>query len=135
MLPAPVTFYQKGGTSFRSRHSLRDVLLTRARVTNLGLCLLAAFAALSLLINLGYYFSSSLDSHLIYGYLSPHTILETVEHDSHLQVLNHLVVVPGHAIWKGTSGKNVLDDENWHLEPFQRGGPSVQAIYNHIARG
>ncbi|KIP04002.1 hypothetical protein PHLGIDRAFT_76671 [Phlebiopsis gigantea 11061_1 CR5-6] len=59
----------------------------------------------------------------------------TVDHGSHLSTLNHLVIVPGHAIWKGTTAKHVFEEDSWHLEPFQRGGGSVQAIYNHIARG
>lgn len=134
MLPAPATFYQKGGTSFRPRHGLRHALLTRSRVTNLGLCLLAATTGLSLLVNLGYYFSGS-HSYLVSDYLAPYSILGTVEYDTQLQVLDHLVIVPGHAIWKGTSGKAALDDDSWHLEPLQRGGANVQALYNHISRG
>ena len=135
MLPAPVSFHSRGGTVYRSRRSLRDVLLSRARVTNLGLGLLAGIAALSLLVNLGYYFSSDPETHRVPGFFAPHTIYATLEHDSHLRALTHLVIVPGHAIWKGTTAKDVLDDDSWHLEPFQRGGASVQAIHSHISRG
>ena len=111
------------------------MLLTRARVTNLGFGLLAGIAALSLLVNLGYYFSSSPEPHHTLGSLAPHAIYSAIDHGNHLRTLDHLVIVPGHAIWKGTSAKHVFDEDSWHLEPFQRGGGSVQAIYNHIARG
>lgn len=144
MLPAPVTFHAKRESfvGLRSRRRLRDVLLTRARITNLGFLLLATCAGLSLLVNLSYYLSSSSRSPLasyydgdIESHATPRSILDTVERDAALHGLDHLVVVPGHAIWRGTDPLRVLNEDDWLLESYQKGGGRVEAFYNHVARG
>ena len=48
--------------------------------------------------------------------------------------LNHLILVPGHAVWKGRSGNEAHQDDNWVLESVQRGG-SVQTFIKHIMKG
>ncbi len=137
MLPAPVSYHAKREFHLRSQRRTRDILLSRARVTNLGLVLLISFAALSFLFNLGYYFSYGAGSYSL-PHLhdsSPEAILSTIERSKTLSSINHLVIVPGHAIWKGTHPERGLDEDNWILEPYQRGGGRVAAFYGHIVRG
>ena len=135
MLPTPATFHEKRGLHARSQRKTRDVLLARARVTNLGLLLLVSFSALSLLFNLGFYLSSGSVVHLSPPQVLPHSILATIQRDKVLHVLDHLVIVPGHAVWTGTHPERGLDEENWILEDYQRGGGRVAAFYSHISRG
>ncbi|GJE91972.1 hypothetical protein PsYK624_081240 [Phanerochaete sordida] len=134
MLPAPVSYHTKRGSISRSQRPLREVLLTRARITNLGLCLLAGVAAVSLLLNLGHYFSRP-PAFVVSSALLPAPHLSTVGYDSQLQALDHLVMVPGHAIWKGTAPGRILDEQNWLLEPYQATRGRIEAFYNHVARG
>ncbi|KAH9949011.1 hypothetical protein B0H21DRAFT_689161 [Amylocystis lapponica] len=134
MLPLPISFSARRQYARLSRQhrSTRDVLLTRARVTNLGFLLLAGFAALSFFVNLLLYFSSSENAR---RYTSPDGILSTLQRDSMAAGLDHLIIVPGHAIWKGTDAAERLNDSEWILEPYQRGGGRVAAFYNHIVAG
>ena len=48
--------------------------------------------------------------------------------------LNHLIMVPGHAIWLGLDPEKVREDEGWVLEPMQRGG-SVRTFVSHVEMG
>lgn len=48
--------------------------------------------------------------------------------------LDHLILVAGHAIWKGRDADEVLGDENWVLEEMQKGG-SVNTFVKHIMKG
>ena len=41
-------------------------------------------------------------------------------------------MVPGHAIWKGTTLEARLDEDQWILEPYQHGGGRVAAFFKHI---
>lgn len=146
MLPLPASFRVRQPSPFsrttrKSYRSTRDVLLTRARVTNLGLLLLVSFAALSFLVNLIFYLSSGGESEPQNSKLraSPHTrpssILSTIQRDPTLSSLSHLIIVPGHAIWKGTDSARILDEDDWVLESYQHGGGRVAAFYNHIVAG
>lgn len=136
MLPAPVTYHAKRVSISRNHRSLSDVLLSRARVTNLGLCILIASAALSVLVNLGYFFAGgSSSSRSRWNPSLPEAILATVARDVELQKLDHLVIVPGHAIWTGSRPGRVLDAENWLLEPYQNTPGRIEAFYNHIVKG
>ena len=143
MLPLPVSFsrgYTRGHVAPRlHRRSLRDVLLARARVTNLGFYLLAAFAALSVLLNLLHALSAPRpdpDAHASAGgpYAAPRGIWDTIARDRALAELDHLVLVPGHAIWRGNSVEERLDEDRWVLEPYQRGGGRVAAFFKHIVK-
>ncbi|KIJ27896.1 hypothetical protein M422DRAFT_190421, partial [Sphaerobolus stellatus SS14] len=50
---------------------------------------------------------------------------------------SHLIVVPGHAIWTGSDLEDVYDEDNWILEPYQKGhdGRSVKVFVEHIKAG
>ncbi|KAK0226181.1 hypothetical protein IW262DRAFT_1446919 [Armillaria fumosa] len=137
MLPTPVSFSRRpfrrnGGSSLdKPRRRILNSLLTRARVTNLAVLLLAVFSAISFLVNLSLYFSASstLDESL------PHSIVSTIARHRALANLNHLVIVPGHAIWKGADSASRSDVNDWVLEPYQREGNRVETFYQHITRG
>ena len=51
-----------------------------------------------------------------------------------LASLDHLIVVPGHAIWKGRTAEEAYGNENWILEQVQMGG-SVNTFIRHIIKG
>ena len=135
MLPTPVTFYEKRGYHSRSQRKTKDVLLARARVTNLGLILLMSFSAFSFLFNHGFYFSSGSTTFPVSQAVLPNSILATIERDRVLHSLDHLVIVPGHAVWTGSHPEHALDEDYWILESYQRGGGRVAAFYSHIQRG
>ncbi|KAH9839441.1 uncharacterized protein C8Q71DRAFT_749535 [Rhodofomes roseus] len=138
MLPLPISSSRKRQLSrhgLRHPRSTKDVLLTRARVTNLGLVLLSSVTVLSLLFNLSYHFSSPDYLQLPPGRSPPSDILSTIQRHDALSTIDHLIMVPGHAVWKGTDVTRRLDDEEWILEPYQRGGGRVAAFYQHIAAG
>ena len=138
MLPLPASLATRTHSKPRHYRSTRDVLLTRARVTNLGFLLLAGFAALSFLLNVWHYFTdpSAYNGHEEAGtYAAPRSIWETLQRDKSLEEIDHLIMVPGHAIWKGTSVEERLDEEQWVLEPYQRGGGRVAAFFGHIVGG
>ncbi|KAI0089908.1 hypothetical protein BDY19DRAFT_941410 [Irpex rosettiformis] len=101
MLPTPVQFYsRKYGPQHHHKRPWRDVLLTRARVTNLGFILLLTFFALSFLLNLYYWFRP--EPRLQLQVPLPRSILATIARDEPISSLEHLVIVPGHSIWKGS---------------------------------
>ena len=147
MLPLPASFsrthprrpgYSLGPSSgFRQAHyrSTCDVLLTRARVTNLGFLLLAAFATLSFLLNVVHYFAGGTAHDDPGGGGGPRGIWATLERDRALEEIDHLIMVPGHAIWTGRSVRERMDEGAWVLEPYQRGGGRVAAFLRHIAGG
>ncbi|KAG6370959.1 hypothetical protein JVT61DRAFT_10671 [Boletus reticuloceps] len=112
----------------------------RSRLTNLGVVLLAAAGCLSLFYNLAFVFSSSSPSSYfsdvgLTGYAPPGSILATIRRDETLTRLSHLIVVPGHAIWKGSRREEVSDEDMWTLEDYQRGGGRVSAFVDHIEHG
>ncbi|KAM5533031.1 hypothetical protein V8D89_013299 [Ganoderma adspersum] len=152
MLPLPASFSRTHprrpghslGVSLTGRRahyrSTRDVLLSRARVTNLGFFLLAAFAALSFLLNVFHYFtdpsgSSSHDGGIHILTAAPRGIWETLQRDRTLREIDHLIMVPGHAIWTGRSVDERMDEGAWVLESYQRGGGRIAAFFRHIAGG
>ncbi len=136
MLPTPVSFatrrpFRRNGGTLHTRQRTIDVLRTRARVTNLAVLLLGSFACLSFIFNLSYYFSSPGGLHAVH----PSSILSTIRRDRGLGNLDHLVIVPGHSIWHGMNAQSRLDEQEWVLEPYQKGTGRVEAFYQHIARG
>jgi hypothetical protein len=122
-----------GGSSRRQRR-LVDALLTRARITNLGLVLLASFATVSFLINLSHYLFSHHPT-LPSSYGPTKSLVSTINRASSLEELDHLIIVPGHAIWSGYEHEHLFDEDYWTLESYQRGGGRVQAFIHHIKRG
>lgn len=138
MLPLPVLSRTRPlhRSGLRHQRSTKDALLTRARITNLGLLLLSGVTVLSLLVNLSHYFSapSYYPQSLLHGTV-PADVLSTIQRDAALSDIDHLIMVPGHAIWRGTDIQRRLDDDEWILEPYQRGGGRVAAFYRHIEAG
>ncbi|KAG1716092.1 hypothetical protein ID866_1064 [Astraeus odoratus] len=115
------------------RETLR-YLRTRSRLTNLGALLLIAFASLSFLYNLTFTLSShSAASFLQYNI--PPSLLATAERNETLTSLDHLIIVPGHAIWTGHKQEHVFDEEYWSLEDYQKGGGRISAFVDHIRQG
>jgi hypothetical protein len=49
-------------------------------------------------------------------------------------VLDHLVIVPGHAIWIGAGAEDAEEEDAWLLYPFQKGRGSPSLYRAHIAR-
>lgn len=49
---------------------------------------------------------------------------------------NHAIIIAGHAIYKGTPNNmnDISNDENWILEPYQKGG-QVKTFIQHIQTG
>lgn len=137
MLPAPIS-YAKHRRIFRRNGSVTqrrtlDVLLSQARVTNLGLVLLSSLAFLSFLYNINVYFSYPRGSW--HPSAIPLSILSTLSRPRSIQGLNHLIVVPGHSIWKGSNPDLRMNEDEWILEPYQKDVGSVSAFVSHIARG
>lgn len=132
MLPFPASFSSSRRPA-GSRHyrSTRDILLTRARITNLGFGVLAAFATLSFILNLTYYFSDEREHVHEAPYAAPRW--DTIARERALEDIDHLIMVPGHAIWKGTTADARLDESQWVLETYQRGGGRVAAFNRHIS--
>ncbi|WVQ84027.1 hypothetical protein IAT38_006172 [Cryptococcus sp. DSM 104549] len=64
----------------------------------------------------------------------PLSLETTIERDPRYTELDHLVMVPGHAIWLGHDASMAGEDDDWVLEPMQRGG-SVKTYVKHIERG
>jgi len=158
MLPNPATSRSKSRTYFSavppsssygtSSGSLLNSLRARTRLTNLAVLLIGSTLCLSLILNLQHYLSSPLVStarrrdgdagawadlataeQLDSGI--PLSIETTIERDARYAQLDHMVMVPGHAIWVGHNPAKVLQDEEWILEPMQRGG-SVKTFVKHI---
>ncbi|KAF5386011.1 hypothetical protein D9615_002348 [Tricholomella constricta] len=135
MLPSPVSSarrgtYRRNAATSRRKFNLFDVLYSRARVTNLGFLLLAVVTTISLLYNLRYLSRARQPKHT-----DSSVLLSTVSRDvTHLR-LNHLIIVPGHAIWKGTDPELRLREDQWVLEPYQRGGGRISTFFAHIYRG
>jgi hypothetical protein len=157
MLPNPATSRSKSRTYFSAvppssynsnSASLLNNLRARTRLTNLAVLLIASTLCLSLILNLQHYFSArpvstarrkvgdagtwadlataeQLDSGI------PLSIETTIERDARYAQLDHMVMVPGHAVWAGNDPAKVMQDEEWILEPMQKGG-SVKTFVKHI---
>ncbi|KAH9913471.1 uncharacterized protein BXZ73DRAFT_55524 [Epithele typhae] len=152
MLPLPVSLSSltaRGGRlGHRYSRSTHDVLRTRARVTNLSVLLLALslpapssqpLVLLCLVVFLRPRPRVQAPQRRSRGHMgtrravrTPWAMWETVARDRKLEGLDHLVLVPGHAVWTGNSVEEGLDEDHWILEPYQRGGGRVQAFVRHI---
>ncbi|CAD6885378.1 unnamed protein product [Tilletia laevis] len=127
---------------------LRDRLAARSRVTNLGVVLLIAFLALSVLVNLRTMFVLHKSRSSFRGIpppgfgswesfhgLSPESLrITAADPINGTQDVNHLVLVVGHAVWAGCEFSGKDSDANWILEQYQRGG-SAKTYWKHIQRG
>ena len=135
MLPAPVSFQRRGHILGHTPRSLSKLLRAPARVTNLGALLLALLLAFSVLLNLRSFYRFSSSSSAIWDG-SARSIVDTFPHRAVAsQGLDHLVVVPGHAIWIGTRAEEAENEDAWLLLSIQKGRGSPSLLRAHIARG
>ncbi|KAJ9115070.1 hypothetical protein QFC22_005398 [Naganishia vaughanmartiniae] len=142
-----------------SGQSLNERLRTRARLTNFAVGLILLLLGLSLGTNFTYWlaepdvgstfggtkWSLPLQKLSKLGFNDrgtssltssspPISIESTIDREAAWKELDHLVMVAGHAIWKGTDATKREDDDDWVLQPIQQGG-SVKTFYKHISRG
>ncbi|WWC87208.1 uncharacterized protein L201_002095 [Kwoniella dendrophila CBS 6074] len=69
----------------------------------------------------------------------PLSIETTLERDKRFKELNHLIMIPGHAIWLGNKNNekdisNIRENGDWILESMQKSG-SVKTYIKHIEKG
>lgn len=126
--------------------SVMGVLRQRTRLTNLAVSLLFAILCLSLLTNVQYALAPHIqpspidlarkewDEVVAPEQLDsgrPPSVEATINRDRRMASVNHLVVVPGHAVWTGHDATEAHHDDQWVLETMQRGG-SVNTYIQHI---
>lgn len=145
-LPLPSSSRSRPRTYFPSNPSSQTSILThlrsRTRLTNLAVALIILLTISSISLNASYYLSPSPQSQTRYktnsnsrtGNDRPASIEETIDRDPRMKSLNHLVMVPGHAIWIGNDVDKVEDDKEWVLEGMQKGG-SVRTFMKHLEMG
>lgn len=130
--------------------SLLSHLRGRTRLTHLAVLLLLSVTTLSVLANLRHYLLSvpppvlgtrrydtagwEGTSGLQLSSGLPLSLETTIERDPRIRELDHLIMVPGHAIWFGHDAARAEEDDDWVLEPMQRGG-SVKTYVRHIEEG
>ena len=131
MLPSPAVarYYRKPLRPGSHTSLTLESLARRSRITNLGVLLLASCFAISLLLNLRYW---TFHHSLFPDPYSAKLQLATVDRPPTRNNLDHLIVVPCHAIWRGSNSWS--RDEDWILESYQQGTGRVHALYEHIAR-
>lgn len=112
----PTTSRTRTFHSRTHRPKLLDLLTARSRLTNLGVVLLSFSTCISFLINLYYYHHKPTLQSLDYD------ATQTVAHKPWMTPLDHLIIVPGHAIWKGVDAQKRTHDTEWILEEYQKGG-------------
>jgi hypothetical protein len=134
MLPAPVSFQRRGGIFNHSPRSLSKRLRGPARLTNLGALLLSSFLTFSLLLN---FHSFYLNSPSIQNAVPlPRSIVEALpEPRPSASGLDHLVIVPGHAIWIGAREEDAEVEDSWLLASYQKGRRRPAVFRSHISRG
>lgn len=113
--------------------SLRERLLTRSRITNLGAIIFACILAISLFSNLRYAFLLSRAAQRFTT--TPALIADTVSYNDSISTLDHLIIVAGHAIWKGGAPADYTKDPSWVMDAAQTGHGNPSAFYAHIAKG
>ncbi|KAI9510926.1 hypothetical protein F5148DRAFT_1010229 [Russula earlei] len=130
LLPAPVTFQRRGLVSLsHSPRSLPKILRAPARLTNFSALLLIALASCSVLLHLRLYFQN-------HNVPPPRSVLDTLpERPPSVSDLDHLVIVPGHAIWIGALAQDAEVEDSWLLASYQRARRRPSIFRAHIARG
>ena len=134
MLPAPVSFQRRGGIfSNHSPRTLSKLLRSPARLTNLGALLLSSLLAFSLLLNFRFF---HLDSPTTQNAPLLRSIVEALpERRPSASGLDHLVIVPGHAIWIGAHAEEAEEEDSWLLASYQKGRRRPTVFRAHISRG
>jgi len=146
MLPSPVLTRRHRTTHSHLHRSaarnLLNALLTRSRITNLGFIILSSLTAVSLLLNLFHYLENTASSGnslgtdtLTYQLSDENDDSQNVVRESWTESLDHLIIVPGHAVWKGIDPEKRTQDSEWMLEPYQKGTGKTRVFWEHIAAG
>lgn len=145
MLPSPVLTRRHRKTHSHHRSAARNllnVLLTRSRITNLGFIILSSVTAVSLLLNFFHYLENTASpgnslgtDTLTYQLSDENDDSQNVIRESWTESLDHLIIVPGHAVWKGIDPEKRTQDSEWMLEPYQKGTGKTQVFWEHIAAG
>ncbi|RSH90270.1 hypothetical protein EHS25_001604 [Saitozyma podzolica] len=156
----PRIFFPSSRDGSYSTHASQQwltLLRGRSRLTNLAVSLMCSLLAVSLLLNLYMFPLSGADTSsrsrwrpftlrpsmrgwddnatpLQLDSGIPLSIETTVDRDHRFGELEHLIMVPGHAIWLGHDASKVEEDDQWILEPMQKGG-SVKTYVKHIREG
>ena len=142
MLPAPVSFHpRRGGGILNNLHhhsprSFSKLLRAPARLTNLSALLLSSLLAFSLLLNLrSFYLDSPTNNNN--APLPLRSIVEALpeRRPSAGLGLDHLVIVPGHAIWIGAREADAGVEDSWLLASYQKGRRRPTVFREHISRG
>lgn len=110
MIPLPIS---TSSPKFRSRTRLPNAYL------------LLSLLAVSLFLNLALYLRTYVIDPL------PRLLADITSR----KTLSHLIIVPGHAIWLGTDPNQRLSEDQWLLEPYQKGKGRLAAFFAHISRG
>ena len=146
MLPSPVLARRHRPTHSHPHRStvrnLLNVLFTRSRITNLGFITLSSITAVSLLLNFFHYLENTAWSGnspgadtLTYQLSDENDNSQSAIRESWTESLDHLIIIPGHAVWKGIDPEKRTQDSEWILEPYQKGTGKTQVFWEHIAAG
>jgi hypothetical protein len=147
MLPAPVSFQRRGGGILNLNHSPRSLSLSKrlrgpARLTNLGALLLSSLLTFSLLLNFRLFlYRDSYSSPTVQNAAAAPLLRSIVDAlperrlSSSAPGLDHLVIVPGHAIWIGARGEDAEVEDSWLLASYQKGRRRPTVFRSHISRG
>ena len=146
MLPSPILTRRPRTIHSHSHRlavrNLLNLLVARSRLTNLALVILSSVTAISLLLNLFHYLGKtpspedSLGTYsLTYQLSDENDDSQNAIRESWTESLDHLIIVPGHAIWKGVDPEKRTQDSEWILEPYQKGTGKTQVFWEHIATG
>ncbi|KAJ7078846.1 hypothetical protein B0H15DRAFT_891779 [Mycena belliarum] len=126
MLPTPVSTHRgrKHGLGLTLR---RSSLLARSRATNLAVLGLAALTFISLVFNVRLYLFSDAPRPLDMSLLASLPVLQ--------DNLNHLIIVPGHAIWTGTNPDLRTRVDEWAFQSFRTNPESslLDVFFKHIS--
>ncbi|KAJ7690658.1 hypothetical protein B0H17DRAFT_583014 [Mycena rosella] len=128
MLPKPVSTYRRHGFTLR-----RSALLNRSRATNLAVLGLVATLTISLVFNILYLYSDAPPLN------PPMSLLASLPDFQHTSNLNHLIIVPGHAIFTGTDPNLRMRVDQWAFQSYQTHQEVLQSsllevIFKHISR-
>ncbi|KAF7315259.1 hypothetical protein MIND_00040300 [Mycena indigotica] len=133
MLPPPNSLDRRHKYGFRRSNPSwfsSANLLARSRATNLAVSVLAVVATLSFLLNVQLYYFPPTNAHSILS-------LPLLASLPRLQdSLDHLVVVPGHAIWVGIDPAQRMQPSEWAFQSFQTDQDTsrLEVFFQHISR-
>ncbi|KAJ6602195.1 hypothetical protein B0H10DRAFT_2167366 [Mycena sp. CBHHK59/15] len=133
MLPRPVSTDRRHGftTRYTSSSALKS-LLNRSRATNLAVLGLVFFTAVSFLLNVKLYYFSFLDPKPSSAPFPLNILAPVTNIHSNLK---HLIIVPGHGIWKGTNPDLRLKTDEWTFESYGTSKESsrLEVFFQHIS--